>query len=439
MAGEKVLTPGHRTFGPRRNRRLTKDRVRKLIKEGGRGRHPDGDGLSLRIDGGSAIWCLTYRFKGQRREMSLSSAFSVGLEDARQAAEDAHRLIRRDERDPQAHRAARAAGRASERTFLQTAELLVQKLAKDGRDAKTVKQASAWLLGVLPGGKKADTNYCAPIHRTMLRDIGGADVVDLLTPLWHAKPETASRLRARIGQVIAFGQVAGFAGAENRDRPNPARWKGNLEFVFAQRSEFAPVESFDSMPHKQLPAFMGRLQASGGVAARALDLLIHTSVRSGDIRGARVGEFDLAARLWSVPAARLKTRRTRNGEPLNVPLTDSAIAIVAPFLEGKAPGDLVFPGLRGKALSDMTLGAVMKRLKVAGATVHGFRSSFSSWRADDGRFEPEVAEAALGHKVPGVAGIYQRGELLDRRRELMTAWSAYLDVDSVNNVLVMSR
>ncbi|HEY1862349.1 MAG TPA: tyrosine-type recombinase/integrase, partial [Roseiarcus sp.] len=164
---------------------------------------------------------------------------------------------------------------------------------------------------------------------------------------------------------------------------------------------------------------MARLRTCGGVAARALELLIHTAVRSGDIRGARAGEFDLAAGLWSVPAARLKTRRTRNGEQLNVPLSDAAAAIVAPLLEGKAPEALVFPGQTGKALSDMSLSAVLRRLKVVGATVHGFRSSFSSWRADDGRFEPEVAEAALGHKVPGVAGIYQRGELLSRRAELM--------------------
>lgn len=421
------VTPGHRTFGPRRYRRLTKARVEKLVRDQINGRHLDGDGLSLRIVGGSAIWCLTYRIGDARREMSLGSIRDLDLEMARQAAEDAHRLVRSGKRDPQAQRAAKAAGRAAEKTFLQTAELFVQKLAKDGRDEKTVRQASAWLLGVLPDGKKAGTNYCLSLHRTMLRDIGSADVIGLLTPLWHVRPETASRLRARIEQVIAFGQVSGFAGAENRDRPNVARWKNNLEVVFAQRSEFAPVESFDSMPHKLVAVFMTRLQACGGVAARALEFLVHVAVRSGDVRGATAGEFDLDARLWRIPASRLKTRRTRNGEPLNVPLTDSAIATVAPFLEGKAPDAIVFPGARpGKLMSDMTLGAVLRRLQIADTTVHGFRSSFSSWRADDGRFEPEVAEAALGHKTPGVAGVYQRGTLLDRRRELMAAWSVYI-------------
>jgi integrase len=441
MAGEKVVTPGHKTFGPRRHKRLTKARVAKLVRDGTNGRHTDGDGLSLRIVGGSASWNLTFRFKGARREMPLGSAYDMDLEAARQAAEDEHRTLRREKRDPLAHRAARRAKAAGEKAFFQVAELFIEEMQAKGRDKKTVAQASMWLLGRMPDGRKTKINYCAPLHAMPIGAIASDDVIRVLDPIWRAKKaETGDRLRGKIEQVLAFGAVRGFAGEAGKDKPNVARWKGNLEHALAAKSDVAQVEHFRSRPYADMPAFIAELRKRKGMGAPAVEFQILTTARPGNVRGMRAGEINLEAKTWTIPAAVLKTKTTRTGDrPHIVPLSARALELIAPLLEGKAPDALVFPGLRGRPMSDMTLGKVLKSMDVD-ATVHGFRATFTTWAKECTHFDEKTIEAALSHaEGDKVEAAYMRGDMLAKRRPLMTAWANFVEGVQPDNVVTMPR
>jgi integrase len=334
-----------------------------------------------------------------------------------------------------AHRAARLAKAAAAKTFFEVAELFIREMQAKGRDTKTLAQTSVWLLGRSLKGKRAQVNYCAPLHSMLLGDIASADVIRVLDPIWKAgKGETGSRLRGKIEQVLAFGAVRGLAGEGAKDKPNVARWKGNLEFALAAKADVAKVEHHASVPYAELPAFMAELGKRGGVAARALEFAILTAARSGEVRGATAGEFDLKAKTWTVPAERMKAERAHI-----VPLTDRALAIVAEAIKDAKPEAVAFPGLRGKPMSDMTLAAVLRRMSVD-ATAHGFRSSFRTWVAEKTNFPGEVAEAALAH-ISGdkVEAAYQRGTMLEKRRQLMRAWTAYCEGAGAENIVRLSR
>jgi integrase len=241
-----------------------------------------------------------------------------------------------------------------------------------------------------------------------------------LEPIWSAKPETASRVRQRIERVLDFAKVSGL-----REGENPARWRGHLDHLLPPLSKVRRVEHHAAMPYEAVPAFVARLRVQDGVASLALEFAILTAARTGEVLGARWGEVDLGAAVWTVPAERMKAGRAHR-----VPLPHRAVELLTE-LRGKkppAPGDLVFPGLRpGRSLSNMAMLALLRRFKLD-VTVHGFRSSFRTWAAERSAFPTEVVEMALAHTIrSAVVAAYQRGDLFEKRRLLMQQWADYLD------------
>ncbi len=222
-------------------------------------------------------------------------------------------------------------------------------------------------------------------------------------------------MRGRIEQVLDWATALGF-----REGPNPARWRGHLDKLLRAPGKVTRVEHHDALPVDQAPSFMVRLRAAPGIGARALEFAILTAARSGEVRGATWAEIDLDAAVWTMPADRMKAGREHR-----VPLSPAALALLR-SLPRWPDNPLVFTAPRGGVLSDMTLAAVLRRMKVA-AVPHGFLSTFCDWAAERTHFPREVAEMALAHAIGDkVEAAYRRGDLFDKRRRLMDDWAVFL-------------
>jgi integrase len=374
--------------------RLTAAQVKAL----GEGRHADGGNLYLHVKpNGWRGWKFIAIAGGRRREHGLGPFPKVTLAEARKAAARI-RLALDDGKDP----FARAVAAPVVPTFGEAAELFVAGNEAAWRNPKHRQQWRSTLV-----------TYCKAIAGKPVDGIGTEDVLMCLSPIWAAKAETASRLRGRIERVLDYARARGW-----RDGPNPALWRAHLSAVLPPAGKLRRGHH-GAMPYGGVPAFMTALAGRPGVAARALAFAVLTAARSGEARWAVWAEIDAERAVWTIPAARMKAGREHR-----VPLSPAALALLAP--SGK-PDALVFPGAKpGRPLSDMTLAAVLKRMGLDGVTVHGFRSSFSTWTAECTDASIEVREAALAH-VAGdrVAAAYNRSDHFERRRELMGAWAAF--------------
>jgi integrase len=363
------------------------------------GRHSDGGGLYLVVKRGWKGWAFISQAGGKRREIGLGSYPLISLAEAREQALKARKAVR-DGLDP------RSAVRPEKRevpTFGPYAQQIAAGLEANFRNAKHREQ---W--------RNTLRDYCAPIAGKCVDEITTRDVHEVLKPIWHDKPETASRLRGRIERVLAAAIATGL-----RAGPNPAAWKDNLEPLLGKRKRLTRGHH-RALPYEQVPALMARLRANAGMTARCLEFLILTAARSGEAFGARWSEIDLDAAVWTIPGERMKAGRVHR-----VPLCGRAIEIVRE-LAIKRTGDYVFPGrnIRGP-LSSMALAMLMRDLKVD-ATVHGFRSAFRDWTEEQTSTPHAVAEAALAHTVTNkVEAAYRRTDLFERRRVLMDQWEAY--------------
>jgi integrase len=247
-------------------------------------------------------------------------------------------------------------------------------------------------------------------------EIDEALVLNVLTPIWNDKTETAKRLRGRMEAVLDWA-----AFNKYRQGENPARWKGHLEHSLAKPSKVAKVTHHAAMPYQDLPAFMQELRSRGGLGAKALEFLILTGCRSGEIRRAVWSEIDLDSKLWVIPAQRMKMAQEHR-----VPLSAVAVELLTslPRIEGT---DLVFPSSKSNTpLSDMTLTAVLRRSSGNAYTVHGFRSCFRDWLAETTNYPNEACELALAHSITNkVEAAYRRGDMLDKRFQMMNDWTKY--------------
>ena len=263
------------------------------------------------------------------------------------------------------------------------------------------------------------TEYAASIRDRAVCDIDTHDVMSVLKPIWSSKPETAARLRSWIERVLDAAKVKGFRTGEN-----PARLRGHLDHLLPRRSKLSRGHHA-ALPYDDVPAFVGRLRATPSMAALALEFTILTAARTGDTLGAQWDETDFEARLWTIPAERMKATREHR-----VPLVQRAIGILREIksTEHLEPiSKFVFRGHRpGKPLSNMSMVMLLRRMEVTNATVHGFRSSFRDWCGNETNFPREVAEAALAH-VTGNATeqAYRRSDALEKRRKLMEAWEKH--------------
>jgi integrase len=253
-------------------------------------------------------------------------------------------------------------------------------------------------------------DYAYPVLGDLaVDDITTGHVIKTLEPIWKEIPETASRIRGRIERVLAWAAVRGFRSGDN----NPARWRGHLAELFPKKGKMRTVEHFAALPYSDLPTFLPELRNRDSVTARALEFLILTAARSGEVLGATWPEIDLAARTWTIPAKRMKA-----GKAHKVPLCDRAVAVLSALPRN---GELVFPLVNsGNAMREM-----LREMR-PDATVHGFRSSFRDWAAERTNYPNIVVEAALAHAIGDkVEAAYRRGDLFEKRRRLMADWAAW--------------
>ena len=243
-------------------------------------------------------------------------------------------------------------------------------------------------------------------------------MLKVLEPLWTAKPETASRLRGRLESILDFAKVRGW-----RDGENPARWRGHLDKLLPARAKVRAIAHHAALPYAELPGFLNELRKQDGIAARALEFLILTAARTGEVIGARWNEMDLLNKVWTVPAARMKAHREHR-----VPLSPRALAILAEMQAARTADDaFVFAGRKpGTPLSNMAFLMLLRRMGYRELTAHGFRATFKTWASERSNFRNEIIEASLAHTIGGkVEQAYMRGDLFEKRRRLMQAWGGF--------------
>ena len=374
------------------------------------GRHAVGGvaGLHLRVSTGYRGWILRVQVGDQRKDMGLGAYPAVSLLEAREKA----RKIHDDLRDGQVpispkmqQRMLIASKAATEKTFRWCAEEFLKTKSSEWKNAKHRQQWENTLDA-----------YAMP-HLGLL-SISAIDLPHILAclePIWSTKNETASRLRGRIESVLDWATVRKYRSGEN-----PARWKGHLDKVLAAPSKIQKVEHHRAIPVEDMPAFMQDLRMRTGIAARALEFLIYTAARSGEVRGALWSEIDINKAIWTVPSVRMKA-----GVIHRVPLSEAALNLLTdmPRIAGS---HLIFPGTKGQILSDMTMTAVMRRMK-ATAVPHGFRSTFRDWAGEKTNFPRELAEQALAHTLESkVEAAYRRGDGLEKRRQMMHEWEDFI-------------
>ena len=368
------------------------------------GTYQDGRGLMLVVrPSGAQSWQLRIQVNGKRRDFGLGSASDVSLADARQKAEELRRQYRLGI-DPVAMKRAAKAETEGVPAFEAAARQVHGEHKAGWRNAK---HAAQWLSTL--------EEYAFPyIGQKPVSEIDGPEIRDLLAEIWLSKPETARRVRQRIGTVLDWAHAKGYRAAEapmrSVSRGLPRQSKRDNHFA--------------ALPYEELPALMPELEASVSLGRLALRFVILTACRSGEVRGARWSEIDLKQKTWTIPAARMKA-----GKEHVVPLSAAALEILGaaePF-RGRSRDAFIFPGKRGKPLSDMTLTKVLRDMGLASITVHGFRSSFRDWAAEQTATPGDVVEAALAHTIRNkVEAAYRRTNYLEKRRVLMDAWCRFV-------------
>lgn len=389
---------------PKLAKELTAIEVRRLLTPG---LHAVGTVAGLRLlvkVTGARSWVLRTMIGTRRAELGLGGYPTVTLAMAFDRARAALDQIRAGT-DPAAER--RSKRSTVEWTFKKTA---LAYIAAHRAGWKNAKHGDQW--------ENTLATYAFPVFGDKhVRDVTKGDVLAVIEPIWATKNETATRVRNRIELVLAYA-------VQRELRPeglNPARWRGNLDATLPKASKVARVEHHAALPIDDMHAFMQRLRKAEGMGAKALQFAILTAARSGEVRGARWSEIDLQAGVWNIPTERMKSGRAHR-----VPLSDKALELLEalPRIEGI---DLVFFGQGAKPLSDMTLTAALRRMKVP-VTAHGFRSTFRDWAAERTATPAEVAEMALAHAVgDATEAAYRRGDLFEKRRELMALWAKFID------------
>jgi integrase len=393
--------------GMRSAKRLTPEDVGGLSKPG---RFAVGDGAYIQISkNGTRSWLFRYQHNGKSRAMGLGPYGLLTVGEARKKARQARKLLLDgiDPLDAKAGKRRQAALDAAKAvTFKDCAERYIQSHAAGWRNPKHKAQWSATL-----------ETYAYPVFGDLaVGDLDTGLVLKALEPIWATKPETASRVRGRIEVILSWAKVRGY-----REGENPARWRGHLDQTLPARSKVRKVQHHAALPYAELPAFMGELRKREGVAARALEFAIMTAARTGEVIGATWGEIDLEAKLWMVPAERMKGKRSHR-----VPLCERALEILSemPRVEGS---NFVFPGSSEKRpLSNMALLMMLRRMNRDDITAHGFRSTFRDWAAETTTYPNELVEMALAHVVSSkTEAAYRRGDLFEKRWRLMDDWAAY--------------
>lgn len=406
---------------PRIAKPLTALEVKRLDRPG---LHAVGTVAGLRMlvkPNGARSWVLRTMVGARRVDLGLGGYPTVTLALAQESARTALQKIRSGI-DPAAERRARR--QTVEWTFRRCAEAYIAAHRASWRSAKHAAQWESTL----------ETYVYPKFGHKHVRDITKGDVLAAIEPAWTSKNETMVRVRNRIELVLAWAMQRDY----RPDGPNPARWRGNLDATLPPPSKVNQREHFEAVAIDDLHLFVQRLRRVAGMSARALEFAILTVSRTGAVRTATWDEIDLEAKVWTIPARKMKA-----GRPHRVPLSEQAIALLeslprAERTEHDQP-DLVFPGAKGgKPLSDMSLTAAMRRMGLS-AVPHGFRSTFSDWCAERTPTPAEVREMALAHAIGDkTEEAYRRGDLFEKRRVLMDWWATFIDTPPARGSVVQT-
>ena len=361
------------------------------------GNHRVDHGLYLQIrdQGKTRSWLLRYRYRGKPKWMGLGPTRLVTLTEAKRKAIAGQRLLL-DGIDPA--KAKREERRANALTFAECAERYIKAHKAGWRNEKHAAQWQSTL----------DT-YAGPVIGKLLVDEVDTDhILKVLEPIWTTKTETATRVRGRIERVLDWARASGMRTGEN-----PARWKGNLIHHLPAAAKVQKAGNHAMVPYQDVPAVMAELAKMDSTSARALRFTILTAARTGEVLGATWDEVDMAAKVWTVPAERMKA-----GKAHRVTLSDAAIAVLKEMPKGE--------DARIFSLSNMAMLQCIRGLR-DGATVHGFRASFSTWANETTEHPREIVEASLAHTIgDAVERAYRRGDYLAKRKALMDGWAEYV-------------
>ena len=373
----------------------------------------DGGGLWLQVSpSGTKSWIFRFTLNGRAREMGLGALHTFTLADAREKAAACRRAVH-DGIDPiEARNARLLADRAQSARTITFDEACERYIDVHRAGWRNLKHADQWTSTL--------ATYASPHFGSLpVSAIDTALVMKAVQPIWNTKTETASRLRGRIESVIAWADKQ-----TNSERLNPARWSGHLDKLLPRPEKVAKVEHHAALPYAAIGTFMRALRAEAGVTARAVELIVLTAARTSEVFNARQDEFDTGSCIWNVPSDRMKA-----GKAHRVPLSDSARRVVSTACAAHA-GEYLFPGAKeGRPLSNMAGLKLLERMGYGDYTVHGFRSTFRDWAAEQTDFPREVAEAALAHQLKDkTEAAYQRSDLIEKRAKLMQAWDDFCSV-----------
>jgi integrase len=379
------------------------------------GYHRCDRGLYLQVAGsGTKSWLFRYKspVTAKQREMGLGSLNLVPLAAARDIAVECRRQVLSG-LDPLEERGrvkrVRQLEQARSITFQEAAEQCIASKKPEWKNAKHAQQWSNTLNA-----------YAYPVFGTLsVSDLDTDLVLKAIEPIWISKAETASRVRQRIETVWDWARARKYVEGEN-----PARLRGHLDKILAKTAKVKRVKHHAAVPYKQIATFITKLRGRKGSSALAMEFMVLTAARTGEVRGARWQEVDLSTSVWTIPADRMKA-----GKEHRVPLCDRAIQILSSMKSNRNPHEFVFPGWKaGTGLSDGAMLALLRKMDVGPYTPHGFRSTFRDWAAEEAhQFSNETVELALAHTIKNKAeAAYRRGDQLERRRELMANWGKFI-------------
>jgi integrase len=372
------------------------------------GLYADGGNLYFRIaPGGSRGWVFRFTRNGRTHDAGFGPYPEIAIADARTRAFEWRKLLVSDVDPLEQRKAEQAAAPVAAAKSITFDDAVAAYLATHERGWRNAKHRQQWASTL--------ATYASPVFGKLpVSAIDTGLVLRALEPIWNEKPITAGRLRGRIEQVLDWARVHRYRSGEN-----PARWRGHLCHLLAAPTKVRTRAHHRAVAYGEIAGFMAELRQRPGNAARALEFTILTATRSGEVLGAKWSEIDVANRVWVIGVERMKSKRE-----FRVALSDVAIAVLE-SVRGQA-GEFVFQRPTGgrlgiNAMHD-TLGAMSRR----DATVHGFRSTFRDWAAEATSYPNHVVEMALAHAIPSaVEAAYRRGDLFEKRRKLMAAWSDF--------------
>ncbi|MDO8863705.1 tyrosine-type recombinase/integrase [Haliea sp. E1-2-M8] len=401
--------------------------VSSLLKTGAPGLYSSGKGLYLKVNGiNSGSWIFRYKINGKTGKIGLGSSDTVGLAEAALLAAEQRKLTAKGV-DPKAHR--EAVEKQAEAQGVTFDMVAADYIAAQRSSWKNAKHAQQW--------ENTLATYASPIIGNLApADVTTEQVLEILQPIWNTKNETADRVRNRIEKVLNAAKARKLRTGEN-----VAAWRGHLELLLAKRTT-TDRKHHPALPWDRMSAFWSELSKKTSASAQALQLAILTGLRTGEILGAYWSEFDLERRIWTVPARRMKIKTKDH----RVPLSGAALNLLETI--PRSSSGLLFEGLKvGRPISNMAMLMLVRGMDETQAggwrdnqgniiTPHGFRSTFRDWAAENTAFENIVVEQALAHTIANQAeAAYRRGDLLERRRELMEAWARYVTIPTASNLV----